>query len=342
MRMIISLSIIISICLINCKLYLERPINHPETIEEINKSAKTWKAGYNHRFENLNIEHAKILLGTLKTPKELKLPKKEITIMKDLPENFDLRERWPQCESLHEVRDQSKCGSCWAFGAAEAMSDRICIASEGKLQIRISTENLVSCCTACGFGCDGGYPSAAWYYFQNHGIPTGGLYNDTKTCQPYEFPPCDHHVEGKYGPCGTGEYPTPKCKETCNKDYDKKFEDDLWYADRVYSIASAEEAIMTELFEHGSLEVDFTVYEDFLNYKSGVYEHVQGGFLGGHAVKMIGWGVEDGVKYWLCVNSWNEGWGDKGTFKILRGVDECGIEDDVVGGRIKIKTLFMQ
>ena len=29
--------------------------------------------------------------------------------------------------------------------------------------------------------------------------------------------------------------------------------------------------------------------------------------------------------------SWNEQWGDGGFFKIARGNDECGIEDDVTG-----------
>ena len=46
---------------------------------------------------------------------------------------------------------------------------------------------------------------------------------------------------------------------------------------------------------------------------------------------MIGWGTENGTPYWLIKNSWNDQWGDSGTFKILRGSNECGIEGDVSG-----------
>ena len=46
---------------------------------------------------------------------------------------------------------------------------------------------------------------------------------------------------------------------------------------------------------------------------TGVYQHVSGAELGGHAVKIIGWGVEDGTKYWLVANSWNNDWGDHGN-----------------------------
>ena len=90
--------------------------------------------------------------------------------------------------------------------------------------------------------------------------------------------------------------------------------------------------IQTEIMTNGPIEVAFTVYEDFLSYKSGVYRHTSGRALGGHAVKMVGWGVENGSPYWIIVNSWNEGWGDKGSFKIRRGNNECGIESQGVAG----------
>lgn len=94
-----------------------------------------------------------------------------------LPENFDAREQWPNCESIKEIRDQSTCGSCWAFGAAEAMSDRLCIATGS--QTRISTEDLLTCCgISCGMGCNGGFPSGAWSYFKSKGLVTGDLFGD--------------------------------------------------------------------------------------------------------------------------------------------------------------------
>jgi len=48
----------------------------------------------------------------------------------------------------------------------------------------------------------------------------------------------------------------------------------------------------------------------------------------------VGWGNEGGREYWLVANSWNSGWGDNGFFKIAKGVNECGIEDDVCAGRV--------
>jgi cathepsin B len=75
------------------------------------------------------------------------------------------------------------------------------------------------------------------------------------------------------------------------------------------------------------MEGAFTVYEDFFNYKSGGYQHVSGGVAGGHAIKILGWGTESGVDYFLCANSWGSGWGMAGFFKIKQG--DCDINDQV-------------
>jgi cathepsin B len=88
---------------------------------------------------------------------------------------------------------------------------------------------------------------------------------------------------------------------------------------------------MTDIVNNGPVSAAFTVYSDFLTYKSGVYSKTSGATpLGGHAVKILGYGTEGGQDYWLVDNSWNSYWGDRGYFKIMKGSNECGIESDVV------------
>lgn len=74
---------------------------------------------------------------------------------------------------------------------------------------------MLTCCgTDCGKGCNGGYPPAAWTWFKNTGVVTGWLFNTTQYCQPYSFPPCDHHTGGKYPLCGNSTG-TPNCSKNC-------------------------------------------------------------------------------------------------------------------------------
>ncbi|CAF4862023.1 unnamed protein product, partial [Rotaria socialis] len=60
--------------------------------------------------------------------------------------------------------------------------------------------------------------------------------------------------------------------------------------------------IKTEIFTNGPVEAAFTVYADFLTYKTGVYKHTTGSVLGGHAVKILGWGLDGTTPYWLVAN----------------------------------------
>jgi cathepsin B len=304
-------------------------------INFINESQNDWVAGVNTKFEQATVKEVKYLLGTFLTSHEelrKKVPFIEVEELQGLPEEYDARVQYPNCESIKEIRDQSTCGSCWAFSAAEVMSDRICIHSNQTLQTRVSPQQLVSCCKDCGHGCNGGWPLKAFNYWGQTGIVTGGLYGQyAQTCMPYVFPPCDHHVDGKYGPCGSSK-PTPECSLRCNSSYNVPFLQDKTYGTS-YGVPKKETSIQQEIVSHGPVSAAFMVYDDFLTYKSGVYRKTKGAKqLGGHAVKIIGYGVENGTKYWLVVNSWNEGWGDKGLFKIARGGNECGIEEEIVAG----------
>ena len=78
----------------------------------------------------------------------------------------------------------------------------------------------------------------------------------------------------------------------------------------------------------GPVETAFTVYEDFEDYEGGVYEHQVDTSVGGHAVRIVGWGTDadSGKDYWKGANSWNPYWGENGYFRIIRGTNEGGME----------------
>ncbi|CAF1232417.1 unnamed protein product [Rotaria sordida] len=307
-----------------------------DLVNKINSEQTTWKAKPS-KFMSWSKESIVRLMGVhpeyFERHKQLEILEHDVP--NDLPENFDPREQWPNCPTLKEVRDQGSCGSCWAFGAVEAISDRICIASNGAQNAHISAEDLVSCCKTCGFGCNGGFLEGAWSYYKKTGLVTGGNYNSNEGCRPYSIEACDHHVNKTLPPC-QGEGKTPKCVKKCIDDYSLPYTQDKHYGSSVYSIRSDEKQIQTELYKNGPVEGAFTVYSDFLLYSSGVYQHTSGSALGGHAIKILGWGVENSVPYWLVVNSWNQDWGDNGFFKIIRGKDECGIESGIVAGAPKL------
>ncbi|KAI2654470.1 Cathepsin B [Labeo rohita] len=274
-----------------------------EMVNFINKANTTWKAG--HNFRDVDYSYVKSLCGTF-----LKGPKLPVMVQYadniKLPASFDPRDQWPNCPTLKEIRDQGSCGSCWAFGAAEAISDRICIHSNAKVSVEISAQDLLTCCDSCGFGCNGGYPSAAWSFWNSDGLVSGGLYNSHVVA-----PPC------------TGEGgDTPNCDMACEPGYSPSYKQDKHFGKTSYGVPSNQQDIMKELFKNGPVEGSFHC----------VYQHVGGSAVGGHAIKILGWGEENGVPYWLAANSWNTDWGDNGYFKILRGEDHCGIESEIVAG----------
>jgi len=298
--------------------------------EHVNSHATTWKASTRQGrfFEGMTLEQAKKLMGARKG---VPAGGKPVAVKSDgwpanvaIPATFDSRVQWPKCPTIQRVRDQSACGSCWAFSAVEAMSDRYCVAGIAT-NLSISAQQMNSCCDSCGQGCDGGYPPQAWQYWVDTGVVS-------HTCEPYSLPSCDHHIPNSKNPCPMMEYPTPQCSfGTCSPN--STYPWNLHFGASAYTITSGVVSdIQKEILTNGPVQTAFSVYADFLLYKSGVYQHTTGGFLGGHAVKIIGWGTENGVDYWLVANSWNVHWGLQGFFKIIRGVDECGFEDEISAG----------
>ncbi|KAK1644345.1 hypothetical protein QYE76_062150 [Lolium multiflorum] len=299
-----------------------------DIIERINKHPNAgWTAGHNPSLANYTIEQFKHILGVKPTPPGLRagVPTKTYSKSKELPKEFDARSQWPGCSTIGNILDQGHCGACWAFGAVECLQDRFCI--HQSINISLSVNDLVACCGfLCGDGCDGGYPISAWQYFVENGVVTD-------ECDPYfDQVGCKH-------PGCEPNYPTPACEKKC------KVQKQVWQEKKHFSldgyfVNSDPHDIMAEVYENGPVEVAFTVYEDLAHYKTGVYKHITGGVVGGHAVKLVGWGTSDaGEDYWLLANQWNRGWGDDGYFKIIRGTNECGIEGEVVAGMPSTKNM---
>lgn len=213
----------------------------------------------------------------------------------DLPESFDWRKENAEC--VHAVRDQGACGSCWAHGASEVLSDRFCIHSKGAVNVTLSPQQLVDC-DYLDHGCNGGFLTTPFIYYSLVGANTDDCYGE--------------YVSGKTGQSSAFCFLT---KWQC-----KAYKADLfsirWLMDP--------EAIKEDIYNNGPVNTGFMVYQDFMNYAGGIYKQTSDSLLGGHAVKIVGWGKEGDQEYWIVQNSWSEKWGEDGFFRIAFG--ECGID----------------
>lgn len=179
-------------------------------------------------------------------------------------------------------------------------------------------------------GCNGGQVGTPWKWFTKKGVVSGGDFGDGKLCYDYTMGKCNHHQPTSTFPeCSDITQVQPKCGSSCPTNTSIDYAKDKNMAASSYGLMSVDK-IKQDIFSYGTATAAFTVYEDFLTYKSGVYQHTSGNALGGHAIKVIGWGNEKGEDYWLCVNSWNRTWGDNGTFKIKQG--DSGINNQMHAG----------
>jgi len=217
------------------------------------------------------------------------------------PASFDAREQWPECKSIGEIVDQGSSGAAWALAAVGAMSDRMCI--KNPEENTMLSANDVEFCSDC-FTWTVNRTACPWLYWLNTGIVSELCY-----------------------PTASGANECGKCSGKPSLDWDK----DKRKGKSNYTI-SEEDNMKTELYQNGPFQAVFEVYADFMQYKGGVYEHASGTFEGYHTVKVIGYGEENGVKYWNCANSWGNVWGEKGFFRIRRGNNECNIEKIAYAG----------
>lgn len=321
-------------------------INAQDRVDQINSNpGLLWKAGKNVRFDEKPLSHVKSLCGV--TPdswgKVQALPRaNHTTPTAAIPDSFDSETNWPKCANIiGDIRDQSMCGCCWAFAGASAASDRMCIATKGAIAVPLSAQDVCFC--ASYDGCGGGYLDDTWEYVKS-GAVSGGNQEDTGApgggfCSKFGLPHCHHH-----GPQGSDPYPaegaagcpsesSPQCPSTCDGDAKSPhndFKGDKYSFSGEVESYTSESAVQNAIMTAGPVESAFTVYGDFENYAGGVYQKTSSSVLGGHAIRIVGWGVDAGTKYWKVANSWNPYWGESGYFRIIRGQDECGIESQAM------------
>jgi hypothetical protein len=132
---------------------------------------------------------------------------------------------------------------------------------------------------------------------------------------PERFYRCLHYygIKGVCGACPTADH----CEE-CPK----------------YSNRGGEWQIRNEIWKWGTVASGMKVYPDFYTFdaKNGIYEwNGEGPQVGGHAIEIVGWGKEKDRPYWIIRNSWGVEWGDKGYFKMVRGNNNCHLEENCIG-----------
>jgi cathepsin X len=67
-------------------------------------------------------------------------------------------------------------------------------------------------------------------------------------------------------------------------------------------------------------------------YTGGIYDDKTGDLNIVHDISVVGYGVENGEKYWTVRNSWGANWGESGYFRVIRGVNNIAIESNCSWG----------
>jgi len=203
------------------------------------------------------------------------------------------------------------CGSCWAHGSTSALNDRINIVRNNTWpEITLSPQYLINC--NGGGSCDGGDPGSAYEFIQQSGIVE-------ESCAPYQ--------------AVNGLECAPACKtclgfnETCNVVKTAQ----LWNVSQIGGVSGAAQ-MQAEIFARGPIACSIDATDKLVAYTGGIFSQFELFPMPNHIISVVGWGSENGQKYWIVRNSWGTYWGENGWFRIVMGDSHSnlGIENDCV------------
>lgn len=235
--------------------------------------------------------------------------------LKDLPAAWDWR-NVNGTNFLTFTRNQHVpvyCGSCWAHGTTSSLADRINILHGGSFPVLSLSPQVIINCKAGGT-CNGGNPGPVYEFAHKHGIPDD-------TCQQYIARNPSQYSCSPIQVCQTctGPVGTQNCTAVTNPK--------LWYASEYGYVAGADR-MKAEIYKNGPIGCGIDATNKLEAYTGGIFSQKLLFPRINHEVAVVGWGVENGVEYWIVRNSWGTFWGERGFFRITMHSDNLGIETD--------------
>jgi C1A family cysteine protease len=219
---------------------------------------------------------------------------------------------WRDHNGVTPVKNQSTCGSCWAFAAIADFESTVLLNNEDPIRIMtqgggspfgiydFSEENLKEC-NHWASGCGGGSAWASTNYFSRRGVVE-------ENCDPYNA------------------YQTGVCKETCTRikqltGWRVLPEDTATIKDMVYTYGPCYTTM-------------FASFPGFSSYDGTYVMYHAGTEMANHAVLIVGWDDSlvhaGGEGAWICKNSWGTNWGDNGYFYIAYGSARIGQGTNII------------
>ncbi|CAH2098006.1 unnamed protein product [Euphydryas editha] len=266
-------------------------------IDSGNREGTTFELAKNYLSDRLDVELEGlrgVQLSPENTPAEQFPHTREA--LKDeetrLPEKFDWRPRG----AISPVRYQGNCASCWAFAVAGAVEGALFVRT--RRLVPLSEKCLVDCAHPFGGrGCKGTWPSHAYDYVQNRGLPA------------------------------LDEYPAYKDKvDTCEE---KRVRPVTRISGHVNVTANSVTALKVAIKQHApSVVIVDAKAKSFVFYKKGVLYDDRCAKTPkklNHAVLAVGWGQRKGEPHFILKNSWSEAWGERGYVRVQARANTCGV-----------------